>query len=446
MFKGVGMGMAGARISADICVIGAGSGGVAAAYAAARGAPAKSVLLLEAAAYLGGTSTIGGVNSWEPGCVGSSKLHLELYGRLRRKGAAAVADYKYVLPKPRLVAYVAERPGTPYEDTFASGCGLSTVFQPRAMERAMFECLSELKNLAVCRNAPVFGAEVSQNRIISVGFCCGGERCAVAAESFIDCTADVFVARMAGCRAERSETPNGVSQMFAIESKSERSIDEVPKWVYGTDAFDWAREFDPDVIVNRYPDMIVNRHPDGRCYVNTLPTISGGDFVKMGGAAAQKTAIARSWALFHELQKERGLDAYRITHMFPMLGVREGYRLVGSYVLTEGDVIAGMRAQSRRGEFVAWADHTLDFHDSDAERKRDAKVPGPYGVPYSCLICDEIENLAVACRGFSATSGAASSCRLQRTIMQLGEAAGMAAASGDLRRAPAVEDVYLHGG
>jgi hypothetical protein len=395
------------------------------------------VLLLEAAAYLGGTSTIGGVNSWEPGCVGASRLHLELYGRLRRKGAAAVAHYKYVLPKPRLVAYVAERPGTPYEDTFASGCGLSTIFQPWAMEQAMFECLSELKNLAVCRNAPVFDASVSQNRIESVSFCCGGERCAVAAESFIDCTADIFVARMAGCRAERSATPNGVSQMFVIEGKGERSIDEVPQWVYGTDAFDWARKFDPDVIVNRYPD--------GRCYVNTLPTISGGDFVKMGGAAAQKTAIARSWALFHELQKERGLDEYRISYMFPMLGVREGYRLVGSYVLTEDDVLAGMRAQSRQGEFVAWADHTLDFHDSDAERKRDARIPGPYGVPYSCLICDEIENLAVACRGLSATSGAASSCRLQRTIMQLGEAAGMAAASGDLRRAPDVEKCLFRG-
>jgi len=40
----------------------------------------------------------------------------------------------------------------------------------------------------------------------------------------------------------------------------------------------------------------------------------------------------------------------------------------------------------------------------------------------------ELENLAVACRGASFSSVAASSCRLSRTMMQLGQAAGTAAA------------------
>jgi hypothetical protein len=44
------------------------------------------------------------------------------------------------------------------------------------------------------------------------------------------------------------------------------------------------------------------------------------------------------------------------------------------------------------------------------------------------LLPVEYDNLAVACRGASFSSVAASSCRLSRTMMQLGQAAGTAAA------------------
>jgi hypothetical protein len=52
----------------------------------------------------------------------------------------------------------------------------------------------------------------------------------------------------------------------------------------------------------------------------------------------------------------------------------------------------------------------------------------PYGVPYRCLLPKGINNLLVACRGASFSSIAASSCRLSRTMMALGHAAGVASA------------------
>ena len=52
----------------------------------------------------------------------------------------------------------------------------------------------------------------------------------------------------------------------------------------------------------------------------------------------------------------------------------------------------------------------------------------PYGVPFRCLIPRGIGNLLVACRGAGFSALAASSCRLTRTMMQLGQAAGAAAA------------------
>ena len=56
------------------------------------------------------------------------------------------------------------------------------------------------------------------------------------------------------------------------------------------------------------------------------------------------------------------------------------------------------------------------------------EVMQPYGIPFRCLLPAEIDNLAIACRGASFSSVAASSCRLSRTMMQLGQAAGTAAA------------------
>ncbi len=68
-------------LTADVCVVGAGSGGFGAACAAAR--LGASVIVLEAAAGVGGTSTWAGVNNWEP-VAGGTGLCAELYERMRQ--------------------------------------------------------------------------------------------------------------------------------------------------------------------------------------------------------------------------------------------------------------------------------------------------------------------------------------------------------------------------
>ena len=65
----------------DLAVIGAGSGGIGAALAAARFG--LSVLLIEKADTLGGTAVRGGVHVWEPG-VGGTGIPFDIYRRLRR--------------------------------------------------------------------------------------------------------------------------------------------------------------------------------------------------------------------------------------------------------------------------------------------------------------------------------------------------------------------------
>lgn len=64
---------------ASLIVVGGGSAGTAAAIEAARNG--VKTLLIEAESMLGGTSTICGVNCWEPVC-GATGIPKELYERL----------------------------------------------------------------------------------------------------------------------------------------------------------------------------------------------------------------------------------------------------------------------------------------------------------------------------------------------------------------------------
>jgi thioredoxin reductase len=69
------------EIRYDLCVVGAGSGGIGAALAAAR--MGLSVLLIEKSDTLGGNAVRGGVHNWEPG-VGGTSFPFEIYQRLEK--------------------------------------------------------------------------------------------------------------------------------------------------------------------------------------------------------------------------------------------------------------------------------------------------------------------------------------------------------------------------
>jgi hypothetical protein len=132
-----------------------------------------------------------------------------------------------------------------------------------------------------------------------------------------------------------------------------------------------------------------------------------------------------AWRMF-ELWKEtlpEFKDAYFMTSG-PVAGARETRRILGQYILSEEDIL-----QSRRFEDVivlgAWR---LDRHPNDAAGyHRETYVP-PYDIPYRTLLPRKIDNLLVAGRCHSATSGALASSRVTATAMGMGQAAGAAAA------------------
>ena len=111
----------------------------------------------------------------------------------------------------------------------------------------------------------------------------------------------------------------------------------------------------------------------------------------------------------------------------PRVGIRETRRIVGDYVLHEGDITSG----AEFSDVVALCGFNVAVLDPVHGRLGDEVVNSPrghYDIPYRCLLPLGLDNVLVAGRSISVTHEALGSTRMQGTCMALGHAAGVAAA------------------
>ncbi len=436
----------------DLVVVGAGSGGFGAALAAAR--LGVNVLLIEQNDSLGGNAARGGVNNWEPG-VGGTGIPFDLYKRLKRI-PGAVGIYKFgrhfawqgpeVSPKYPGGELVIDPDGR-YLDTlrrfgapplqqaeaFRRAHWHGVPFEPDACAAEMEAMLAETGRCTIWKQTAFSRATWSDGNLTSITLDNGRT---VTAAFYIDATASIHVARHVGCASSLGQEPrsrygepsapvaptdrlNGTTLIFRVSrnGKSTPAIDPLPLGI--PSRCWWAESF---------PVAACTQYPNGDFNINALPVMAGRESHDLGFERAYAECHRRVHAQWHHLQTVfPEFQAFRISWIAPGLGVREGPRLVGNYVLTEHDLLAGVSGQKHE-DIITIADHARDTHGADTGRAGTGELTQPYGVPFRCLLPNEISNLAVACRGASLSSVAASSCRLSRTMMQLGQAAGTAAA------------------
>ncbi|MBQ0126211.1 MAG: FAD-dependent oxidoreductase [Clostridiales bacterium] len=419
------------EIRTDVAILGAGSAGFAAAYTLATAG--ASVAIADKNTGYGGTSVFGGVNCWEPG-VCSGKVHRLLAERLPQiPGASAVCR---TVPNGELLykgsgindfsrfpwGLSVPDSGATYDDTLFRCLSLSGgdsakyrrfQFEPRAMERVMRDML-DLPNVTFLPKTEFVGCTKENRRITGIVLR-GEEEIRVIAKRYIDASGDIVLARAAGCltrvgaesRGEYGEPGapdapdesrlNGASVVFRIRAAEPGHIDT----------------YDGNVPPPTKTVSCFNLYPNGDINVNMLPTLSGGEFLRRTDAFEYGKELVRSYVFW--LQTEKGLSGYALSEIFSMPGIRESYRLVGRRVLTENDVRAGIIPD----DSVAIADHALDSHGESGLKE----IEKPYGIPADCLRPKEYDNLLVACRGASFSHIAASSARLSRTMLSLGEGA-----------------------
>ena len=105
-------------------------------------------------------------------------------------------------------------------------------------------------------------------------------------------------------------------------------------------------------------------------------------------------------------------------------GVRESRRVRGVHVLTGEEYVNTVKFE----DSIARACHPVDIHLPDGEGQK-LTFPKDAGyIPYRSLITDRYENLLVAGRCISADNDAFAATRVQAPCMEIGQAAGFAAA------------------
>jgi len=431
-----------ADLTADVAVIGGGSAGFAAAWSAAH--LGSSVVLVEKAPMLGGTSTYAGVNNWEPG-MGGTGVPYRVYQKLTKiPNAAGVYVFDrhcmwrkpsepYTFPGgvlkvdpslPYAKSLLRHGPGMGNEAWFRANCH-GVIFEPDALARVMDGMLRETGRCTTLTNTAFAQAEQTNGPLRSVVLADGRR---LRAKVFVDAT-DGVLCRQLGCElmfgrdaraafdepgapAEPLPQLNGATLMFRVTPTSTPAVEpltaDIPtkSWWGG------------------FPYVFATTYPNGDLGLNMLPTMKGQEAVALGPDAAYAECRRRVLAEWHWLQTSYAeFRNYRLLSIAPVLAYRETRRVRGEYVLTQHDLIAGLSKQTHP-DLIAIADHPMDNHGGGGPS---GELREEYGIPYRCLLPRGTENVLVAGRAASFSAIAASSCRLSRTMMQLGEAAGVAA-------------------
>jgi len=440
--------------SYDLVIVGAGSGGIAAAITAAR--EGVKTLLVEKQHILGGTSTVSGVNTWEMG-VGGTGIPYELYLEMK-KIPNAVGIYSIgrhfsfqdkfywpnelnkvnfpggesVIDSHREYGDTLRRhldPGQCIDEIFKRTTWHGVTFEPEVFHNTVLTILKETRNCEIRLNTECSGITANEKTIDSINLSDGTT---VRANYWIDCSGDGILCRMAGCRqlqgldsrsqfnepsapeTSKDNFVNAVTLIYRVTHKKTPSIDALPQNIAEKC---WWSDIPAPACINTYPN--------GDRNINMLPTMQGYDYVNLGPEKALDECRKRVFCHWHFLQKNfPEFQNFQIKWIAPVIGVRESYRTVCEYMLNENDILKGLGKQEQ-DDIIAVADHALDRH---GESGGCPELEHAYGIPYRSLIPKGYKNLLIACRGAGFSSIAASSARLSRTMMQLGQAAGNAAA------------------
>ncbi|MEI8244294.1 MAG: FAD-dependent oxidoreductase [Lentisphaerota bacterium] len=429
-----------------LAVIGGGSAGIGAALAAAR--LGVETVLIERDGMLGGTAVNAGVSCWEP-VAGATGIPFDIYRELEKiPGAAGIysmgrhcchPDHNEP-PFPGGESIID--PQRNYSDTLLR-CGTKgivadaakvraqwhgVIFEPEIYAATVQRMLLDTGTVRILLNRTVTAVDKeSIDRIDAVTL---DDGTVIRARYWIDACG--VLARLAGaeCLAgedaagefQEPDAPrkpssrlNGVTLIFRITPDKQAVVEPLPPDV--PESCWWRKDF---------PVMSCVAYPDGGRNCNMLPLMSGEEYLALGEDTASAECRRRVFACWHHIQRGYPeFQFFRLQWIAPRIGVRETFRVRCEYMLNENDLLLGISGQTH-DDIIAVSDHMMDVHGGS--RKACGELQQPYGIPYHCLIPLGMSNLLVAGRIAGFSSIAASSCRLSRTMIQLGQAAGSAAA------------------
>ncbi len=326
----------------DVIVCGLGTAGsFAALFSAENG---LCVLGIESFTCVGGTHTVGGVTSHYFGCPGGR------YEELEEKVSAFAKRYTCTTPESRKL--VAEQ----------------------ELHRQGAHILYE---------ASVCGVYLEDNQVIGLQVLTDGGLVNYRAKVVMDCTAEAYVAVMAGCQTEVGRAIDGQVQPYSLVSM----IYNGEKYRYTNVDFGRVNQFDPIAL-------------------------------------SQAILFSRSYKM-----EEVHSGLTQIAQM-PLLGFREGRRIIPEERVCIEDLFA--QKQTQTPMYYSYAD--LDKHGwdiaFDGEKLGDWAIGANLGaynvtvaVPYRAILPKDYEGILVPCRAVGVDRDISSCVRMVPDMKKMAEGA-----------------------
>ncbi|MBT3380136.1 MAG: FAD-dependent oxidoreductase [Lentisphaerae bacterium] len=382
------------RYDADVAVVGGGIAGVSAACAAARSG--ASVILVERFGVTGGVLTTGGVANFCGQMEGQGEVFDAILADLRAFRA---------LGEKGQGAQPVDRP---------------TVFHYEILAVVLQELLLR-RGVKLLLHTRFIDARVTAGRITECVVCGMSGPEALRARQFIDCSGESVLARAAGCAtlkgSERSVYQLPMSMMYFVRHIApEAVVEHLPAgW------FEPVRDRNELPMTSIWPDG-----PGGNAIKIKVPMYDSTDTESLTAAEIRGRRRMMEVMDYHQRIEKK---SWRLDHCSPIIGIREGCRVAGDYVLTVDDCRAGRAFE----DGVARGTFCLDGHKPDDDKRtyilpeNELGIP-PYQIPLRSLIARDLRNLMMAGRNLSADQLALSSARVATSGSMMGQAAGIAAA------------------
>lgn len=380
------------RYECDVAVIGGGIAGVCAALAAARSE--ARVLLVERFAVTGGNATVGGVASFCGETAGQGEAFDAILGDL--------------------MTFKAIEPYSPYpqkENRKFDHEILALVLQEQLLRRGV----------KVLLHTDFVDVLERDGRIAECIVCGASGPEAVRAKQFVDCTGEAHVVRRAGFETVKGRPEDGLQLPMSLMCFVRHVAPEEARAQLPEGWFEPVRTAEDLPMTSIWPNG-----PGGNALKIKIPMLDASDTESL--TAAEIRARRRMMEVLDYYQRVEKMD-WLLDHCSPRIGIREGRRIVGDYVLAVDDLRAGRSFDDAiaRGVFY------LDGHKPDDDKRtyilpKDQLTVPPYQIPFRSLLPRDAKNLLVAGRCLSADQLALSSARVMTTCSMMGQAAGVAAA------------------
>jgi hypothetical protein len=384
------------QISADICVVGAGSAGISAALEAAR--LGRKVVLVDGLHALGGQAVNAVIGTFcgffSNGHSGYQTVHGIADGILRDLGMQGALHYRHGGPSNTIVVQYDE------------------VALARWIEEAVRK-----SGITVLLGAVMRAVSRDGRRIRSIELATRHGDVSAAATGFVDATGDAALAWTAGlaCR-ESAEGPIYGTQMCVIEGIDESNAPERPDVAARLKAkakdYGLTRESGFAFVFPGKSIALVNM-----THVETPLDPLEATKASLDGKVQADRAVA---FLRGEYPAAFGNACVRT---YGMLGVRQTRWIAGRQQLTVEDVRAGIKFP----DAVARTGWPIELHDTPQGHVWEA-FPDDHlhTVPFGSLVSPECDNIVAAGRNIDGDVAALSSVRVMGPCIAMGAAAAHA--------------------